>query len=83
MTILNREQIISVGKSLPAIFEFMNADEVYVETSHIHFKGEPRATLDTVKGNTLSVISPEHGEVVIFSHTYNNYLPHNLVAVHI
>lgn len=82
MTILNREQIISVGKSLPAIFEFMDADEIYVETSHTHFKGEPRAILDPVKGNTLSVISKDHGEVEIFSPSYNNYLPHNLIAIH-
>jgi hypothetical protein len=81
MTTLNRDQIISVGKSLPAIFEFMEADEIYVETSHVHFKGEPRVTLDP-KGNTLSVISPEHGAVEIFSPSYNNYLPHNLIAIH-
>lgn len=81
MTILTRPDIVKLGQSTPDIFDFMNADEIYVETSHIHFKGEPRATLSD-KGNTLSVISAEHGEVEIFSPSYNNYLPHNLIAIH-
>jgi hypothetical protein len=81
MTILNRNQIIELGQSTLDLFDFMEADKVYVETSHLHFTGEPQVTLDP-KGNTLSVISKEHGKVDIFSPTYNNYLPHNLIAIH-
>jgi len=81
MTILTRPEIISLGQSTSDIFDFMAADEIYVETSHLHFKGEPRATLSPA-GNTLSVISAVHGEVTIFDPAYNNYLPHNLVAIH-
>jgi hypothetical protein len=80
MIILNREQIISVGHSLPAIFEFMEADSVTVELSHKHITGEPRAHLDPNNGHTLTVVT-QHGEVEIFSHKYNNFLPHNLVAI--
>jgi uncharacterized protein (DUF2345 family) len=81
MTILNRNQIIALGQSTTDLFDFMEADKVYVETSHIHFTGEPRVTLNP-KGNTISVISEEHGEVEIFSPAYNNFLPHNLIAIH-
>lgn len=80
-TILNRNQIIELGQSTEALFDFMNADKVYVETSHTHFTGEPRVTLNP-EGNTVSVISEEHGQVDIFSPTYNNFLPHNLIAIH-
>lgn len=80
--ILNRDQIIALGHSTEEIFDFMQADQIYVETSHKHFSGEPRATLDP-KGNTLSVITEEFGAVEIFSPSYNNYLPHNLVAIHL
>lgn len=82
MTILTRDQIISVGHSMPAIMEYMEADEITVELSHSHIKGEPRAHLDPVNGNTLTIVNPHHGEVEIFSHKYNNFLPHNLVAIH-
>lgn len=82
MKILDRHAVIALGSDFYQLMDFMEADEVYVETSHVHFKGEPRVTLNGVKGNTVSVISKEHGEVEIYSPAYNNFLPHNLVAVH-
>lgn len=81
MTILNRDQIIALGHDFPQIMDFMDADKVTVELSHKHLTGEPRAHLDPVNGNTLTVVT-KHGEVEIFSHKYNNFLPHNLIAIH-
>lgn len=81
MKILDRPAIVALGTSTADIFDFMNADEIYVETAHVHFKGEPRATLSPT-GNILTVITEEYGEFPIFSGDFNNYLPHNLVAIH-
>jgi hypothetical protein len=82
MKILDRHKIIALGSDLFQLMDFMEADEIYVETSHVHFKGEPRVTLDPVNGNTVSVISKWYGEVEIYSPKNNNFLPHNLVAIH-
>jgi hypothetical protein len=81
MTTLNRDQIISVGHSLPAIMEYMEAAEVTVTLTHTTLKGEPRAHLDPTNGNTLTIVDKRHGEVELFSHKYNNFLPHNLVNI--
>lgn len=81
MLTLNRDQIISVGHSLPAIMEYMEADEITVTLTHITLKGEPRAHLDPKNGNTLTIVDKRHGEVELFSHKYSNFLPHNLVSI--
>lgn len=80
--ILEREEIISLGHDTAKLFDLMDADKVTLMMAHQHISGEPRVTLSPT-GNTLSVITKQYGEVEFFSPTYNNFLPHNLVAIEI
>lgn len=80
--ILERNEVIALGHDTAKLFDFMDADKVTLMLSHQHISGEPRVTLNPA-GNTLSIITKEFGEVEFFSPTFNNFLPHNLVAIEI
>lgn len=79
---LNKAQLVELGKNGGVqLFDLMESCEVTLHLSHNIIKGDAQITLDHIKGNTITIITKEFGPLEIFSHTYNNYTPHNFVAL--